>query len=270
MFAQKLQDKIIVLIAHGSRLASANHDFEDLLRAYAQRWPGLKILHAYLELAQPSMEMETVLGKAALWAHKEKQGLIVAPLLLFPGTHFQRDIPQALHRLHKAHPQVPLYLSDVLGAHPNLSQLAYKRACQTALILSNSKLAKTALLYFGRGSKVKSSRNDFKKQSLLFKEGRDFASSWDCFAAMQKPSLEEALNMSVALPASPMPEQILIVPHLLFFGLLLENAQKQIAAFQTSYPQIAVGLAQPLGTDELLFAVLDERILNAQSVQHRA
>ena len=212
---EKLQDKIIVLIGHGSRLTAANQDFEKLVKAYLQRWPGLKILHAYLELAQPSMDK--VLEEAVLLAHKEKRGLLLAPLLLFEGAHFQRDITKALHALRQAYPQMELYLSKALGVHPKLAHLAYKRACQTALIMPSPRPEKIALFYFGRGSKVKSVRENFEKQSLLFTRDKGFGSVWHCFAAMQKPSLGEALQMSMALPSSQRPEQILIVPHLLFF-----------------------------------------------------
>ena len=264
MFTQALHDKIIVLIGHGSRLVAANRDFENLVQAYSQRWSGLRIKYAYLELAQPTMA--TVLEEAAILAHKEKRGLLLAPLLLFQGAHFQRDISKALHDLRQAHPQIKLYLSDVLGVHPNLSQLAYKRACQTSLLMPSSRSEKIALLYFGRGSKMESVRKSFEKQALLFMQAKGFGSSYSCFAAMQSPSLEDALRMAMLSAVKPQIEEILIIPHLLFFGSLLENVQKQIAAFQSRYPQVNAALAQPLGAeiDELLFSVLDERILNAR------
>lgn len=260
--SQKLENKIIVLLGHGSRLKSANQEFENLVKAYSQRWPELTILHAYLEWGEASIERR--LKEAALLAHKERKALLLAPLLLFQGKHAQEDIPQKLYDLRKVHPEIEVYLSEPLGVHSALAKLAYKRACQTSL-MANPRPEKTALLYFGRGFKDKKLRKDFERQALLFTGTQSFGFSQICFADMQKPSLREALYMSIDSSKMPQIENILILPHLLFWASLLKKAQKESQAFRAGHPQIRITLAQPLGSDELLFSVLDERIVEARS-----
>ena len=260
---EKLENKVIVLLGHGSSRESSNRDFENFLQAYSERWPRLTILHGYIEAAKPSME--EALKEGARIAQKEKKGLLLAPLLLFEGAHFQRDIPFALQKLKQEYPKIELYLSNVMGAHPNLARLAYKRACQTGL-LKGPKPEKIILLYLGRGSKSKKSREDFERQLSLFTKGKGFAKSIPCFAGMQEPSLKESLQMSLEFSKREGFHQILLVPHLLFFGSLLEKVQKEIRDFQTENPRYRIELAQSLGAeaDELLFSVLDERILEVK------
>jgi sirohydrochlorin ferrochelatase len=112
----------LLLIAHGSRHATANADLHHT--AEALRGRGHDIVEAsFLELAEPGIEE----GGRRCVAQGASQ-VILLPYFLSAGTHVQRDLTAARAALAARFPQVEFRLAGPLGRHPLLLEVVAERA----------------------------------------------------------------------------------------------------------------------------------------------
>jgi sirohydrochlorin ferrochelatase len=80
----------VLVVGHGSRDAEANGEFETLVATYRAARPDLDVVHAYVELAHPS------LSDALCLLAQRTESVVVLPLFLFAAGHVKNDIPLAL------------------------------------------------------------------------------------------------------------------------------------------------------------------------------
>ena len=59
-----------------------------------------------------------------------------------------------------------------------------------------------------------------------------------------------------------------MVPYFLLTGVLIERIKDKVAQFVRDYPWVSTQVAEPLGMNELLFGVFDDRIAQALSGEH--
>jgi sirohydrochlorin ferrochelatase len=113
----------LLLIAHGSRRAEANADLDDLARQLRARGSYAIVAHAYLELAEPTIEMAVneCLSQGA-------QCVLLAPYFLSAGVHATRDLEQHRRRLAEAHPAADFRLCEPIGRHPLMAEIISARA----------------------------------------------------------------------------------------------------------------------------------------------
>jgi len=243
--------RAIVFIGHGSRSESANREMDDFVEAYRRMRPEYSISAGYIELAEPFM------GDALREAAKHSSEVVAVPLLLFRSGHAKNDIPIVFRQVRSEFPDVRFHCADVLGVHPDLAELAYLRAKETNLIVDDED--QTAIVYVGRGSSDPDANGDLCKQARVFEEGRKFVQVQPCFIGITKPRLEPALT----LVARGRPKNIVVLPHLLFSGILVDRMKSIAAKFSEGYPWIKTVVSATLGVHELALRVVDERIAQA-------
>jgi sirohydrochlorin cobaltochelatase len=110
--------KALIVVAHGSRRHEANEALRALAEELAGHLPETRVRHAYLELAEPSLEQ--ALEAAAQAGATE---VTIHPFFLSLGTHTARDIPAAIERAKAGHPAIQFRQTDPLGQHPGIVQL---------------------------------------------------------------------------------------------------------------------------------------------------
>ncbi len=241
----------LLIVGHGSRDHQANLEFESVVVTYRATRPDLDVVHGYVELARPSLA--TALRELA----QRVDSVIVLPLFLFAAGHVKNDIPLALSQAREDFPAVQFTVTNALGVHPNLIELAFLRA-QTALE-DAAEAAKTAVVVVGRGASDPDANGDFCKVVRLLAEGRELGWVMPCFIGIVRPRLEE----TVELIARARPKQIVVIPYLLFGGRLIAKIREQVDLFQARYPWIKTELAPHLGSHDRLFSVMDERLSEA-------
>lgn len=241
--------QVVLIVGHGSRDASANQEFEQLVARYRSRRPELDLRYAYLELAQPS------LTDALAALPREAEDVVLLPLFLFAAGHMKRDIPAVLAAARGLRPQTRFRATRELGVHPLLIDLALARAGE-AIHFEDADVSKTVLIVVGRGSSDSNATAEFCELARLIGQRRLFAQTLPSYIAMARPTFEETLELA----ARAQPGRILIIPYLLFAGRLLEQLQLQVAAFRDRYPSIETTLAPQLGVDDRLLSVMDERL----------
>ena len=243
----------VVMIGHGSRRAESNARFEEFVERYRARRPEWDVSHGYIELAEP------YLGDAMRAAAERGAKVVVAaPLLFFRSGHAKNDLPIAVAELRKEFPHVRFEISDVLGVHQRLADLAYLRACETDLLPTDNP-EKTAIVYIGRGSSDPDANGDFFKAARIFAEGHKFGWMAPCFVSIAEPKLAEALDMI----ARVRPERLIVVPHFLLTGVLIERITEAVEKFAKDYAWVRTAVAPPFGVHDYVLDVLDERVRGA-------
>jgi sirohydrochlorin cobaltochelatase len=231
----------LLIVGHGSREARANAQFEALVREH--RRADLEVAHAYVELAQPSVD------EALAELTRRHDRVVVLPFFLFLVGHTKNDIPIALHRARSAAP-VELVSARELGVHRTLVDIAHDRAAAAGAG------AGTAVVMVGRGSSDPDANADFYKVARLVGEGRGFGWLFPAFIGVTTPLLPDVLETA----ARCRPERIVVVPYFLFDGRLGDKLRAQVAELQARYPWIRTSVAGTLGPDPRLHQLIDERV----------
>ena len=115
----------IVIVDHGSRLLDANRRHEEFVAEW-QRARGLDIVEpAHMELAEPSVgtAVDACVSAGATT-------VVIAPYFLWPGRHWDRDIPALAAEASRRHPGVRHLVAAPLGPHPLLGDIVEERIDQ--------------------------------------------------------------------------------------------------------------------------------------------
>ena len=121
--------KALLLVAHGSRLASSNDAIKQLTsklrdRLHSSGFMGVE--YAFLELTEPSIPdgIATLVGQGAT-------ELIILPYFLAPGTHVVDDVPELIEEARVKYPEVSFAVMAHLGAVDGMIDLILSSADST-------------------------------------------------------------------------------------------------------------------------------------------
>lgn len=112
----------ILLIAHGSRLATANADLLQLADQLRVRFPGHVIETAYLELTEPTIP-QGVERCVSLGATR----VLLLPYFLSAGTHVTEDLRRHRAQFAEQWPSLRFDLCPPLGLHPLMLDIVCDR-----------------------------------------------------------------------------------------------------------------------------------------------
>lgn len=115
--------RVLIIAAHGSRLAASNDEIRQLAAALEPVVAGRyqRVDAAFLELADPSIAAAIDAAVAA-----GARDIAVLPYFLAAGRHVSRDLPRLVKDRQQAHPAISIRLLDYLGRRPELLQLLAK------------------------------------------------------------------------------------------------------------------------------------------------
>jgi sirohydrochlorin ferrochelatase len=112
----------ILLIAHGSRQASANDDLHELAARLSSQGTYPIVEPSFLELAEPEL-----LAGGRRCVELGATRVLMIPYFLSEGVHLRRDLTAARNELNRRHPDVQFILGSPLGPHTLLDQLVAER-----------------------------------------------------------------------------------------------------------------------------------------------
>jgi sirohydrochlorin cobaltochelatase len=110
------------------------------------------------------------------------------------------------------------------------------------------------LLFVGRGSREVEATREMAQFARLRRGRQPVGRLEACFLAMADPSLEEALEVIAGLPFP----RVVVQPHLLFPGELLQRVKRATAAAAAREPHREWIVTGPLGGDAGLAAAVVE------------
>ena len=112
----------VLLIAHGSRRASANEDLVQLAGLVAERGRFEIVEVSYLELLEPTISTG---GRTCV--ERGARRVLMLPYFLSAGVHVVTDLEQQRQQLAAQFPDVEFVLCPHLGLHPLMAEIVLAR-----------------------------------------------------------------------------------------------------------------------------------------------
>lgn len=104
-------DRVIILLAHGSRDDRWREPFEQLVAQLRAEQAFVTL--AYLEKSEPTL-MQVLSGMDV----SSLKDVVIFPLFMSGGGHVRFDIPGLVEEAQKTYPLVNFTLMEPLGEHP--------------------------------------------------------------------------------------------------------------------------------------------------------
>lgn len=226
----------VLLVGHGTRSPTGQAQCAALAERLRPLWAPRPLALAFLELAEPSIDqaLERLLAEMP-------DRLVVFPLLLFAAGHARRDIPQAVQRALERHgaKSLPWVQVEPLGCHPAIVELS---AWQCAERVGHLGRPGDGVLLVGRGTSDPEARAEFAELVAWRRRGAPGLPIEAAFLTGGGPTLDEQLQRLVAEGFS----RIVVQPHLLLAGELMEGVTQRVASLAEQHPQVEWVVTPPL------------------------
>ncbi|MCQ4574110.1 MAG: precorrin-8X methylmutase [Candidatus Brocadiales bacterium] len=112
----------VVVVAHGSRAKGANKEFFGVIEGLRAMGRWDEVEPSFLQFNEPGLAsaVEGVIKRGA-------KKVMVVPLLLFPGNHMRKDIPEEIEKQRSKHPGVEIVVTEHLGIDGRTTQMVVER-----------------------------------------------------------------------------------------------------------------------------------------------
>ncbi|MDR7072426.1 sirohydrochlorin chelatase [Fictibacillus barbaricus] len=235
----------LLLICHGSRLKEGSEQAKSFVQQCIESIDTPIKEICFLELAEPSIKegFETCIKKGAT-------KIAVVPVLLLSANHSKRDIPDELIKLRNQYPAVEITYGRPFGVHESISDLLWEKINNKVSSLKDT----SHVLLIGRGSSDPDVKRDLELIAKQLRERYRVPQIQACFLTGSKPRFEDALTK-----IQEACDQVVIVPYLLFTGLLLKGINKTINEYK-GHNEKEIMICEALGYHPILRKVLETRI----------
>ena len=240
----------ILLVGHGSREAAGNAE----ILLFAERWrarhPDWRIEVGFIEFADP------LLDPALNYAARNSERVLVLPLILNAAGHVRQDIPSAIQRARKRHPDVQFLYAPHLAVSDPLLRILKRFLRQAMLQLDVPDPRTTGVILLGRGSSDRLANGDVARMARWLWEIGDHERVDLAFTGVTFPRLEKVVRDQVALGMM----QIVVMPYYLFTGTLIKRIGRQMENLAAQYPQVRFAHTSYFGFEPEIARMLDERV----------
>lgn len=241
--------RAIVLLGHGSRRSRGNAGVFKLGERLRDR-AGCPVTVGFIELAAPT-GMEAIEQAVKTGAAE----IIVAPAVLLAAGHAKNDVPYLVNLARARFPGITFHASRPMGVHPGMLTALGDRFEAARAELPEVPLDRTGVILLGRGSSDPDANSDVYKLARLFSERRGLLGFEVGFIGVTEPTLQDAF----AELARERPRQVIILPYLLYPGVLVGRVREQGAELARLHSRVAVGVTREIGSHDNIPRVMLER-----------
>lgn len=110
-----MENRALILFAHGARAESWKAPFERLRAMTQRRIPDVPVSLAFLELMEPRLQPQVTSLVAT-----GVTDITVVPVFLGQGGHVLRDLPLMIDELRVVHPGVAIKVAGAVGEDPDV------------------------------------------------------------------------------------------------------------------------------------------------------
>ncbi|MDG5472368.1 sirohydrochlorin chelatase [Jeotgalibacillus sp. ET6] len=208
--------KAILYIGHGTRSKKGAEEARQFLEAVMEHVNAPIQEISFLELTEPFIE-----EGFRRCVERGATEIKIVPVFLLTAGHIKQDIPNELAPLLNRYPDISITTADALGVQEvildAIAELV-KRHINDSISLSDS------ILLVGRGSSDPQTRIAFEQITAGIKTRLGIADIDVCYLAAIEPTFDQGLEMITAKAKG----RIIVVPYLLFGGLLLSEVQQKV------------------------------------------
>lgn len=207
--------KAILYVGHGTRSKEGAAEAKNFLHEVMKDtgYPVQEI--SFLELTEPFIKegFERCVARGAT-------EITVVPLFLLAAGHIKKDIPEALAPLRQSYPHIVVKMADPFGVQDKILDAVYELVTASAGKLSGQE----TLLIVGRGSSDPSIHHAFSRISAGLRSRLGVEDIRLCYLAATTPTFQE----SIETVSQEINKRIVVVPYLLFGGLLLNEVDRAV------------------------------------------
>lgn len=110
-----MENRALILFAHGARAESWKAPFERLRDMTQRRMPDVPVSLAFLELMEPRLQPQVTSLVAT-----GVTDITVVPVFLGQGGHVLRDLPLMIDELRVVHPGLAIRVAGAVGEDPDV------------------------------------------------------------------------------------------------------------------------------------------------------
>jgi cobalt/nickel transport system ATP-binding protein len=242
----------LLVVGHGTRDADGLEEFHELSRHVRDAaGPELDVEFGFIELAEPLVDeaIDTLTARGP-------RAVVSVPLVLLAAGHLKNDGPATLARARMRHPGVRFHMARDLGIDPTVLAVAEDRI---RAAIGDDDPAEVGVVLVGRGSSDPDATSDMYKVARLLADGRGLPIVEPAFAGVTQPDVAATLERCRLLGA----RTIVVVPFLLFTGVLVPRVLGRAAQWAAEHPEVEVRGGEHLGPDRRLAKVVLERYREA-------
>ncbi len=237
-----------LLIGHGSPNSAGNKHLTQFAQKVEQAL-GESVTLGALEHFEP--DLDSVIAQVC----QEADEIRVMPLFLFAAYHCKKDIPTYIERAQKQYPDKKFHVSPALGAHPLMIDIVNQSIEQVLDRSAKVDPKETLLLVIGRGTSDQEVIEELKGIGKQVQKKWNFGQLEFCYMAVNKPTIEDGF----ALCRQTTAKRIIVVPYLLFYGVLLDKIIKSFQEINQSRPETEVHVSKVLGNHPNVVEAVLER-----------
>lgn len=217
--------KAILYIGHGTRSKKGAEEVKAFIQRVMGRIGVLIQEFSFLELTEPLIDegFKRCVERGAT-------EITVVPLFLLAAGHIKQDIPRALTSLKAIYPHIQVNVKDPFGVQGEILDAVADFVRVTAVNL----VPQDRLLIVGRGSSDPGIHADFLEISSGIRERLGIEHVSVCYLAAAQPRLAEGLETIIQSATG----RVIIVPYLLFSGLLFAKVNQDVRKVQKQGQEI--------------------------------
>jgi len=246
-------DKVVLLLGHGSRDSEGQAQFFRLTDLVQQRMGSVKVRAAFLELCDP-----LVLQGIRSCIEAGAKRILAIPVFLSDASHVKEDLPVELNEARTRYPHVSILYGRPLGMGQSVREVLLERLWEA---ISPEQLQSRAVLLVGRGSPDASATQELEEAAKFLRSQFRCHFMTTSFVDRSKPSVPEGLEACRASGA----KGIVVLPCLLFHGIVLGRIHHAVGAFKSSHPDFSLTVAPCLGVHSKLVDLVVSRIHQCES-----
>lgn len=211
--------KAILYIGHGTRSKKGAGEAIAFVNRVRERINVPIQEVSFLELTEPLIQ-----EGFARCVDRGATEITVVPLFLLAAGHVKQDIPKVLASLQEKYPHIGIDVKDPFGVQGSILD----GVAEMVVDLAGGLDPQDRLLIVGRGSSDPAILADFSiiAGGLKARLGIDHVAV--CFLAAAKPTLDDGLEAITQNASS----RVIVVPYLLFSGLLLAEINQKVLRLQ--------------------------------------
>lgn len=251
----------VLVVGHGTRDPAGLGEFHEVVRQLAARLAPTPVEPCFLELAEPTIDA----GFERLVARGVAR-VTVAPLVLFAAGHAKRDIPEAVAAAAARHRDVAWQQAPHLGLHPRLVELATLRYDEAVADVPPVADDENLLVIVGRGSSDPEAAAETRAFAALRGSTSRVGRIETAFVALCEPRLDDVLRSAAA---SKTVRRVVVQPHLLFPGEMLQKIAGCVNAARAIRPDVDWRVTRHLGPHPLSVEAIVERVNELRMVPKR-